>query len=372
MNLLRKGNLSRPQDVAEVERLWKTIGSVYIPTAPTEVAVGIPADLLRRRPDVRRAERQAAAQGEQIGIAEAALYPAFSVDGTLGFQAKDLGHLFSSQAFNGSVGPAFHWDLLNYGRLVNNIRFQDATFQELVLAYQNAVLTANQEVEDGLVSILAEPRACPTPRRKRGGWAAGGRRLPETAPGRDHHIQPVCRHRTGPGPTGRLWAQARGQIALGLIQVYRALGGGWQIRLEGEEAMPAVPAVTPVNPPRPQDGYSEAGDLTPSRLPGESRATAVRRAADSGTRAAATTPVKAATQPESAGWSRRKDSPRPAAESMRRYRGVDCSRTPCRTAARPCVRASTKPHGRVRASAAPYWSFRPVLQRSRCARGVSH
>ena len=144
--------------------------------APPEVAIGIPADLLRRRPDVRQAERLAAAQAEQIGIAEADLYPAFYINGSLGYPAQNFPDLFSSTAFNGSVGPSFQWNLLNYGRIVNNVRFQDAKFQELAVTYQQTVLQAGQEVEDGLVTFLRSQR------RKRSFWTKAWR--PPTRPSR--------------------------------------------------------------------------------------------------------------------------------------------------------------------------------------------
>ncbi|HEY2761536.1 MAG TPA: efflux transporter outer membrane subunit, partial [Pirellulales bacterium] len=136
------------------EDLIKRIGTGPIPVAPTDVAVGIPADLLRRRPDVRAAERRLAAQCAAIGIAESEFYPHISIDGTLGWSAQNLNHLFEPSALNGNVGPSFTWNLLNYGRLLNNVRFQDATFQELLATYQNSVLTANQDVENGLVTFL--------------------------------------------------------------------------------------------------------------------------------------------------------------------------------------------------------------------------
>ena len=120
--------------------LQQELGGGPIPTAPTVVAVGMPADLLRRRPDVQRAERLAAAQGEQIGIAEAALYPAFAINGVLGYQAANVPQLLTSPSLNSSVGPSFQWNLLNYGRIVNNVRFQDATFQELLTVYQRIVI----------------------------------------------------------------------------------------------------------------------------------------------------------------------------------------------------------------------------------------
>ena len=138
-----------------------------IPTAPPEVAVGIPADLLRRRPDVRRAERQAAAQSAQIGIAEAEFYPHIAINGTIGFSAQNFRNLFQEQALAGNVGPSFTWNILNYGRLVNNVRLQDARFQELVATYQNTVLSAAQDVENGLVTFL---RASSVRSHRRPAW----------------------------------------------------------------------------------------------------------------------------------------------------------------------------------------------------------
>ena len=129
--------------VDDLTDLLATAPKTSIPIAPEYVVVGIPADLLRRRPDVRRAERQAAAQAEQIGIAETDWYPAITVNGTLGWQAQNLSQLFTPDSFNGSVGPSFQWNLLNYGRILNNVRFQDAQFRELVVAYQNTVLQAD-------------------------------------------------------------------------------------------------------------------------------------------------------------------------------------------------------------------------------------
>ena len=139
--------------------LANLLGTGPIPSAPPEVAIGIPADLLRRRPDVRQAERLAAAQAEQIGIAEAAFYPAFYINGSLGYSAQKFPDLFRTTAFNGNVGPSFQWELLNYGRIVNNVRSQDAQFQALAVAYQQLVLQASQQVEDGLVTFLRSQRS---------------------------------------------------------------------------------------------------------------------------------------------------------------------------------------------------------------------
>ena len=142
------------------EDIVRKLGDVPIPTAPPEVIVGVPADLLRRRPDVRRAERQAAAQCAEIGVAEADFYPQISIDATFGWSAQELKDLFAHGSFRELVGPSFKWPILNYGRILNNVRLQDDRFQALVLSYQSTVLKAGEEVEDGLVTFLrAQKRA---------------------------------------------------------------------------------------------------------------------------------------------------------------------------------------------------------------------
>ena len=159
------------------------MGQRPIPTAPSEVVVGIPAQLLERRPDIRSAERDAAAQAQQIGIAEAALYPHISITGNFGYSAQNASQLFTYPAFEGSVGPSFQWNILNYGRLANNVRLQDAKFQQTLLDYRTAVLTANQEAEDGLVAFLRVPGAGETACRERGRRRQGlpDRRQPSIA-----------------------------------------------------------------------------------------------------------------------------------------------------------------------------------------------
>ncbi|MDZ7620079.1 MAG: efflux transporter outer membrane subunit, partial [Patescibacteria group bacterium] len=108
-------------------------GSRGIPKAPTHVAIGIPAELLRRRPDVRRAEREVAAQSAMIGIATSELYPHFSITGTIYFDATKFNDLFNADSFAGAVGPAFRWNILNYGRLAQIVRVQEARFEQLAV-----------------------------------------------------------------------------------------------------------------------------------------------------------------------------------------------------------------------------------------------
>lgn len=256
--------------------LVKNWPKANIPTPPNDIAVGLPADLLRRRPDVRRAESVALAQGERIGIAESDLYPSFFINGTLGWQASKLSNLYRSDSLNASVGPSFQWNLLNYGRIVNGVRWEEAYFCELVTAYQRSVLQANQEVEDGLVVFVRQHERIA--------------RLNESVDAAQKAVKIViAQFEKGAVDFNRYatiaqnlvtqqdsQAQARGQIAAGLIQVYRALGGGWEIRCQGggdnEIVLPTVPDTPkadvpefPEQVPAPKPAVPEPRRL--SRLP---------------------------------------------------------------------------------------------------------
>ena len=226
------------------EDLLRKLGEAPIPTAPVEVAVGIPADLLRRRPDVRRAERLAAAQCAEIGVAEADFYPQISINASFGWSAQELKDLFAHGSFREIVGPSFSWPILNYGRILNNVRLQDAHFQELVVGYQNTVLTAGREVENGLVTFLrAQNRARDMNVAVTAEMAAFKEAFAQYKGGLvDYNRVVLIQERLV--ERQQTLALAQGQIAQGLIQVYRALGGGWQIRCDENEGL-AHSAVIP-------------------------------------------------------------------------------------------------------------------------------
>jgi len=201
------------------------LGSAPMPNTPAWVATGIPADLLRRRPDVRSAERRVAAQSAQIGVAESALYPTIAINGYLGWDAADLTKLFETKSFIGYVLPSFSWNILNYGRIRNNVRMQEAKTQGLIATYQNTVLSAGREVQTPLRGFLrSREQADDLDRSVKAATAA-------TQLG-------VQQYRTGIIDFNRVFnlettqvqqqdqlAVAAGNIALNLVNVYRALGG---------------------------------------------------------------------------------------------------------------------------------------------------
>jgi NodT family efflux transporter outer membrane factor (OMF) lipoprotein len=228
-------------------------GDSQIPVSPPRIIAGIPADLLRRRPDIRSAEYQAAAQSAQIGVAKADLYPSFSLNGMFGFlssnfnrSGSDLGgeggnselpEIFQWKNRMFQIGPSFQWNILNYGQITNNVRTQDARFQELLITYQNTVLRAQQDVEDNLSAFLrAQERA-----KYLALSTASARNALDVAA--KQYRQGIIDFTTVLVAQQSLLneqdnlAVALGNISSGLVGVYRSLGGGWEIR-EGKELVP--------------------------------------------------------------------------------------------------------------------------------------
>jgi NodT family efflux transporter outer membrane factor (OMF) lipoprotein len=219
-------------------------GSSGIPVPPKSLAVGIPADLLRRRPDVRAAELAAAAQSAQIGIAEADLYPALSLTGSFGAAASNvhgakLSDVFTAKGIAFGFGPSFSWNVLNYGQITNNVRVQDAKLQGLLVDYQNTVLKAQKEVEDGLATFLDSQRQVVDLRASVvAANAALGIAVIEYKQGtRDFTTVLTAEQNLYTAENSLVVAE--GNVSSGLAETFRALGGGWQIR-DGNEFVPAA------------------------------------------------------------------------------------------------------------------------------------
>jgi NodT family efflux transporter outer membrane factor (OMF) lipoprotein len=213
-----------------------------IPVPPPVVAVGIPAELLRRRPDIQSAEWRAAAQCAQIGVAKANLYPAFSLSGTFGLQASDvppfvLANMFDWRSRAGTIGPAFNWNILNYGQITNQVRFQDARFQELLITYQNTVLQAQQEVENALIGFLkAQQRAQKLVGATAAAQASVNLAILQYREGITDFTTVLTAEQNLLTQQDSL-ASTMGDISNNLVGMYRALGGGWQIR-DGKDVVP--------------------------------------------------------------------------------------------------------------------------------------
>jgi NodT family efflux transporter outer membrane factor (OMF) lipoprotein len=200
-----------------------------IPRTPATIAIGLPADLLRRRPDIRQAEYLAASQSAAIGVAKADLYPAFQLGGSIGVAADSVSDLSDSDSLFSVGGISFGWNIFNYGRIKNKVRANDARFQQTLAAYENAVLNAAREVENGQTAFLRSHEEVKFLEES----ATAARRAVDIA---------LTQYRDGLASyTSVLLTQrslllqedlltgARGRLAGNLVSLYRALGGGWEL-----------------------------------------------------------------------------------------------------------------------------------------------
>ena len=205
-----------------------------IPEVSDQLNISLPAELLRRRPDIRRAEMRAAAQSAQIGIAKTELYPSFSLFGTISWTATDigdssLGDIFESNSFGYTFGPTFEWNLFNYGRLKNEVRIQDARYQQTILNYQNTVLDAAREVEDAMKNFAQSH--------------IEARYIKESVETSQRSTDlSLLQYEEGLIDYQRVldsirsltlrqdeYARTRGEIATNAIALFKAFGGGWEV-----------------------------------------------------------------------------------------------------------------------------------------------
>lgn len=222
-------------------------GPKLIPRTPPKVVVDIPAELLRRRPDIRLAEYQIATQTPLIGVSKAELFPAFQLFGSIGLASSNsrntisgglngssFSDLFESDSLEFFGGPSFSWNLFNYGRIKNQVRIEDALLQQLIVNYEDTVLRAHQEVEDFLVGFLRtqEESAILLDSVKASQRSVDLSMLQYKEGLVDYQrVLDTQRFLTDQQDA---WTATRGNVVLNLVAMYKALGGGWQIR-EGKE-----------------------------------------------------------------------------------------------------------------------------------------
>lgn len=206
-----------------------------IPRAPKTVAVPIPKETIAQRPDIYQARMEAVAQGESIGAIKANLYPSFSLTGTFVFASNNIGPNSLSDIFNWAnrsitAGPFFNWPILNYGQITNAVREQDAVFQEALLNYQNVVLKAQQEVQDNITQYIEMQKSeHHLVTANRSATQATRLALVRYKEGETDYTTVLYAERQQL-QVQRSLAQAKGDISKALIGLYRALGGGWQIK----------------------------------------------------------------------------------------------------------------------------------------------
>jgi NodT family efflux transporter outer membrane factor (OMF) lipoprotein len=199
-----------------------------VPVPPAEVAVGVPADLLRRRPDVRSAERALAAETARIGVAEGDLYPRLVLLGTLGVAADDPGDVADRDSSFFSFGPAVRWNLFDGGRLRNRVEAQDARAEQAQVRWERTVLAALEEAENAMTGLLREQaRRESLQRAETEALRAVELAQTEYREGLTDFQAVVDTERTVADLQDDL-AQSEATIATQAVALYKALGGGWE------------------------------------------------------------------------------------------------------------------------------------------------
>jgi NodT family efflux transporter outer membrane factor (OMF) lipoprotein len=223
-----------------------------IPDVPKQIPVGLPSDLLLRRPDVRRAEAAAHAATARVGVAVADLFPRFSLTGSAGLQGDRLNSLGDARNYFWSLGPSVSWPLFDAGRIRSNIKVRTAAQEEALLTYRSTILVALQDVENALVAFTNEQER------------------------RQSLIESVQQNRTAVDLSLKLYSQGTEEflnvlnaqrsllvaeaaladsdrtVAANLIALYKALGGGWE--KPAEPAQQTSGTQVPATQPAPLQG----------------------------------------------------------------------------------------------------------------------
>jgi len=200
-----------------------------IPAVPDVVPVGVPTDLLRRRPDIRRAERQLASATAHVGVATADLYPKFTLIGTFGFDASKFSHIADYSSRYWSIGPGVTWPVFNAGRIRANIQTYNESQQQALTTYEQTVLQAMEDVEDALVAYSREQMR----RQALADSVAANKQSVDLAT--QQYRQGVVDFLTVLEAQRSLFlaedqlAISDAQIAADLVALYKAIGGGWEL-----------------------------------------------------------------------------------------------------------------------------------------------
>jgi NodT family efflux transporter outer membrane factor (OMF) lipoprotein len=200
---------------------------VSIPVIPLKLAIGVPADVLRNRPDVRKAERELAAQSARIGVATADLYPKLTLSGSIGIETLKVSTSPTSQTWSSSFGPGITWAIFKAGAIRQNIEVQSALHEQALINYEATILSALENVENALVAYAEEQ---------------GRRDALSAAEEAAQKAVELAKYKYQSGLTDfnnvleaqrslltfqDQLAQSNGTVTSNLVRLYKALGGGW-------------------------------------------------------------------------------------------------------------------------------------------------
>lgn len=221
---------------------------VSLPSVPTQVPVGLPSDLLRRRPDIKVSEAQLHAATAQIGVAVADFFPSFSLTGAVNWNSNLLGTLWNSSSRSFGIGPAVSWPIFQGGAIDSNVHLQEALRDQAYLSYQKTVLAALQDVENALIAFAKEQQH----RKALNDAVVANRKAVDLSlrlytEGQTDFLNVVTAQRSLYATEDAL-VQSNSNIATDLIALYKALGGGGEPLSTHQSASNNAPtALMPAN-----------------------------------------------------------------------------------------------------------------------------
>ena len=198
-----------------------------IPSAPEQILVGIPADLLRRRPDIRAAEQQIIAQNARVGVAIGNLYPIFMLNGSFGLDSDKIENLFEGNSIGAAIGPSFSWNILNFGKYRFNVQAQQMVQEEYITAYREAILEAAKDVDDCLCSYVNERDRLTTLNEAVDAYTDAYELSNERYQSGQIDFQRLLDSQAGKLSYELQYIECRASMANAVVQLYRALGGDW-------------------------------------------------------------------------------------------------------------------------------------------------
>ncbi len=198
-----------------------------IPGLPKEITIGIPSDLVRQRPDIRRSERQLAEQTAQIGIATADLYPRFSLSGSFALVSTNSGDLFQDDKTSFVFGPSFRWNLFDGDRVRNNIKVENAQTEQALIRYEQSVLLALEEVDNAIIAYTNEYLRESSLMRSVIAAQKSVELVDTLYKSGLTDFQNVLDTQRSLFTQQDQHAESQGNVVLNLIRIYKALGGGW-------------------------------------------------------------------------------------------------------------------------------------------------
>ena len=208
--------------VGELEEIRK------LPEVPENLPAGLPSDLLRRRPDIRRTERELAAATARIGVSTAELFPKFSLTGSFGYQGNKVGDLPREGSNFWRIAPTFRWSILNFKRITADIEVNKAVREESLARFEKSVLVSLEEVENALVALSREKRRAEALEEAvQANELAFGLAMERYRVGIQSYLE-VLDAETALYLAQDQLAQSRQNRAVALVSLYKALGGGWR------------------------------------------------------------------------------------------------------------------------------------------------